>query len=219
MEYYIIYKITNILNNKFYIGKHKTKNINDSYMGSGIVIKSAILKYGKENFKKEILYILNSEEEMNKKEKEIVNTTLIEDENCYNLTIGGVGGFSKEIAKIGYENSLKKLSSEELSKNGKKGGESLKLKDPDYFKKLGSKTKGKKKKPRSAEHCKKISIALKGKPRPKRVCKKNNYPKTRKLRDTLEKKYVTCPHCNKNGNILGMKRWHFDNCRPKYEKP
>ena len=73
MKFYTIYKIINLINGKFYIGAHKTKNINDNYMGSGIGITRAIKKYGIENFDKEILYVLESEEEMYALEKEIVN--------------------------------------------------------------------------------------------------------------------------------------------------
>ena len=39
---YIIYKITNLINGKFYIGKHKCKKLDDSYFGSGFALKSAI---------------------------------------------------------------------------------------------------------------------------------------------------------------------------------
>ena len=42
MEYYYIYQITNLVNNKIYVGVHKTKDLNDGYMGSGKVIISAI---------------------------------------------------------------------------------------------------------------------------------------------------------------------------------
>ncbi|UQJ95484.1 homing endonuclease [Klebsiella phage CPRSB] len=46
---HIIYKITNLVNNKIYVGAHSTEDINDSYMGSGIVVKKAQKKYGMNN--------------------------------------------------------------------------------------------------------------------------------------------------------------------------
>jgi len=48
-----IYKTTNKINGKIYIGKDTTSN--PQYLGSGKLIKRAILKYGVENFTKEIL--------------------------------------------------------------------------------------------------------------------------------------------------------------------
>jgi hypothetical protein len=92
--YYTIYKITNVINQKIYIGKHQTININDSYMGSGKILRFAIDKYGITNFTKEILHIFDNEAEMNQKEAELVTAEFVLRETNYNLCVGGQGGFS-----------------------------------------------------------------------------------------------------------------------------
>ena len=92
-KYYLIYQITNKLNGMIYIGKHKTSNIDDGYMGSGLRICRAIEKYGIENFDKTILFECSSEEEMNAKEAEIINEEFISRDDVYNLKIGGEGGW------------------------------------------------------------------------------------------------------------------------------
>lgn len=91
--YYLIYKITNLVNNKIYIGAHKTMNKNDGYMGSGKLLKRAQRKYGLLNFSKEILFELSSEEEMYEKEKALVDNEFVLREDTYNLKIGGEGGW------------------------------------------------------------------------------------------------------------------------------
>jgi dissimilatory sulfite reductase (desulfoviridin) alpha/beta subunit len=90
MKYFTVYKVTNIINNRYYIGKHITDDPYDSYMGSGKAIIRAIKKYGKENFTKEILYFCTDENEMNLVENYLVNPN---DKKSYNMTIGGKGGW------------------------------------------------------------------------------------------------------------------------------
>lgn len=93
MKQYYIYITTNLINGKQYIGKH-IGEINDDYLGSGIEIHRAINKYKKENFKKDILYIASSEEEMNEKEKYYISLyNAVEDNNFYNIANGGQGGY------------------------------------------------------------------------------------------------------------------------------
>ncbi len=53
--FYYIYQITNMVNAKIYVGVHKTSNLNDGYMGSGKIIRSAMEKHGISNFSKDIL--------------------------------------------------------------------------------------------------------------------------------------------------------------------
>ena len=91
--FYLIYKITNNINNKIYVGSHKTKNKDDGYMGSGKYLNHAIQKYGIENFTKEILFVFDNPKDMYDKEAEIVNDDFLAEENTYNLKRGGFGGF------------------------------------------------------------------------------------------------------------------------------
>ena len=92
--FYTIYQITNLLDNKIYIGKHQTKNLDDGYMGSGKRINLDKLKYGLENFKKEILYIFDNELDMNAKEAELVSEDFCARQDTYNMTCGGFGSWN-----------------------------------------------------------------------------------------------------------------------------
>ena len=93
MKYYTVYKITNLINGKIYIGCHQTDNLDDEYFGSGKYLWNAIEKYGKENFKKEYLQIFDNPNEMFEMEAKLVNEKFVERDDTYNLKEGGNGGW------------------------------------------------------------------------------------------------------------------------------
>ena len=103
---YCIYKITNNINGKTYIGQHKTENLGDSYFGSGKKIENAIKKYGKANFTKEILEEC-SEETVNEREIYWIAKAKSEGKAEYNIAEGGQG--CSNPFKYKTEEELKKI--------------------------------------------------------------------------------------------------------------
>jgi hypothetical protein len=89
---YTVYRTTNKVNGKYYIGVHKTDNPMDEYLGSGKYLKRAIAKYGESNFSKEILLSSHSSDAAFALEYELVEKHR-GDPLCYNLRQGGSGGF------------------------------------------------------------------------------------------------------------------------------
>lgn len=85
----IVYKTTNLLNGKFYVGQD-SKN-DPKYLGSGLLLKKAIEKYGEENFIKEILEECKTKEELNEREIYWISETKAKDLG-YNIADGGHGG-------------------------------------------------------------------------------------------------------------------------------
>lgn len=95
-DYYgIIYKRTNLINNKIYIGQ--TIGEPDTRWcaedRSSQLIGKKVREYGKENFKNEVIDFANSKEELNEKEKYWIKYYNSSDSNFgYNRTKGGNGG-------------------------------------------------------------------------------------------------------------------------------
>lgn len=166
---FYIYRITNKINGKTYIGQHKYKKLNDSYMGSGKLIKRAQKKYGIENFEKEILYsriqYKTTADDMERfaiaKERAIGKAE-------YNIANGGEGGnggankgkhpseeTKRKLSESHKGNHLSKETRRKMSeaRKGKKHSE-------EWAKKISEAQKGKK---LSEEHRRKLSEAKKGK--------------------------------------------------------
>ena len=95
-KYHFIYKTTNLINGKYYIGMHSTNELNDGYIGSGKRLWYSINKYGIENFICEILEFLPDRNALANREKELVNEDTLIDPDCMNLQTGGGGGFSSK---------------------------------------------------------------------------------------------------------------------------
>ena len=85
----IIYKTTNLINGKFYIGQDSKNNPN--YFGSGLLLNRAIEKYGIENFKKETLEVCKNKKHLNERERYWIEETEAK-EIGYNIADGGHGG-------------------------------------------------------------------------------------------------------------------------------
>lgn len=89
---YTIYKVTNTVNGKYYIGKHQTCDPFDGYYGSGKALVAAIKLHGKDKFYKEVLYVFDNEADMNAKERELITEEIVNDPMSYNMGVGGEGG-------------------------------------------------------------------------------------------------------------------------------
>lgn len=102
---YIVYQTINIVNNKIYVGYHRTSNpdVFDGYIGNGVNInypstymkpkfpfQYAVKKYGTSNFRRSVLYIFEEEQEALDKEEEIVNEEFIRRSDTYNVALGGI---------------------------------------------------------------------------------------------------------------------------------
>ena len=105
---YIVYETTNLINNKIYIGVHKTvdPNVFDGYIGNGIYVtqpytyqyakthfQCAVKKYGPKNFRRKVLAVFNTEQEAYALEEDLVNETFLARDDVYNMVLGGAGGY------------------------------------------------------------------------------------------------------------------------------
>lgn len=195
---YTVYKTTNLINGTIYIGVHKTSNIEDSYLGSGKLLKMAIRKYGKSSFKKEILFIFNNADDAYSKEKEIVSESFINGFDNYNIAIGGVSTTDY------YPNRIY-LKGENHPRWGKKNSD-----ESNELRRIWSSNY------RHSDEIKaKMSQDRKGKESPNKGRKLSDIDKLNKSIAAKKRKKIECPHCGKIADPGNIKKWHFDNCNMK----
>jgi hypothetical protein len=88
MKYGFIYITTNILNNKKYIGMRIYSKGWENYLGSSKLLLKDILKYGKENFKREIIEECDNKKELQDKEiYYLISNNVLTDDSFYNQSI------------------------------------------------------------------------------------------------------------------------------------
>lgn len=129
----VIYKTINVINNKLYVGKQRSYN--ERYLGSGKLIKAAIKKYGRDNFKKEIIQECFSLEELNTQETFwILKLESFKREIGYNISYGGDGGDTITNNPQKYEIMIKQKLTKKLRNTGRGN------KNPNYGKHISIET-------------------------------------------------------------------------------
>ena len=227
--YYTIYETINNITGKKYVGKHITENLNDDYLGSGLYLKKSIKKYGKENFKKRILFVFDNEEDMNSKEQELVNKELIEDDSYYNISLGGKGGitvlyeehplYQKTCEKLKFSQNNRSQQISEIVKKlhlEKKVGMYGKKQTENQKRIVSEKFKGLKKKPESI--VKQINSLRKTLDDPNYIHpnkgKKFDDKRLKKMsEETKNRPKKTCVHCNKTLDGANYAKYHGEKCK------
>lgn len=134
--YGYIYQVENKINRKKYIGQSKGK-YNNWYLGSGILIKKAIEKYGKENFTKTLIKYAHTKKELNELEiKYISEMNAVDDNSFYNLDEGGRGGDTWTGRHHSKESRMKMSKTKKGHPSPHKGKKFRPRTDEEKFKKM-----------------------------------------------------------------------------------
>jgi len=204
---YTVYKTTNTANDKIYLGVHKTEQINDSYLGSGMLLLKAVKKYGKDRFVKQILFVYSTAEEALEKEREIVDEEFVSRTDTYNICIGGGAGGKgynglsfkgRKHTKESIEQMLENKPPHKLSVTGRDNLIEHNKTNEERKRKISNTLSGR---PKTEEHKQKISESM-----------LSSDKRGRKGINKGTKPNVECPYCDKQGSANNMSRWHFDNC-------
>jgi group I intron endonuclease len=195
-----IYKSVNTKNGKVYIGfdsnwPNRMRIHKSASKNQDCKFYRAIRKYGWDSFQWSPIYQSHDKEHTLK----VMERFFIEEHdsfhNGYNSTLGGDGVFGLVLS----QESRKRIS---------EGNKIPKPQTPEHIKKRADAQRGKKRKPLSEEIKQKISKSSKGISKPMTEKHKKNLQC-----HTNNSIKVSCPHCDKVGQLTNMKKWHFDKCK------
>ncbi len=128
--YKFVYLTKNLINGKCYVGQHVSMNEMDSYMGSGVILKKAFRKYGKDNFVNGIIEYCETEDELNEREEYWILNFNSKIPNGYNISESGyrngtrgVEPWNKGKTGIYSEETIEKMTREirKINIKGRKG--------------------------------------------------------------------------------------------------
>jgi hypothetical protein len=211
---YIVYKTTNLVNQKIYIGVHHQKFhfpiLFEGYLGSGMALNMAIKKYGKENFIRETLFVYYTSEEAYAKEREIVNKAFIARKDTYNCCGGGMGpSFHSEETK-------KKLSKIGKTKKGELNSFYDKEHTEETKQKIGDANRGRK---HTEEAKKKMSLSRSGENHPMYGKHHTEETKQKISKKNAGKKKPPRTEEHKRNNALAIKGYkHTDTAKQNMSK-
>lgn len=115
--YGYIYKTTNLVTKKIYIGQHVAGKFTTKYIGSGILLRGAVLQYGRKNFIVELLYRCNNQAELDEQEELFIKKYNSRDPNIgYNQSIGGRENDRKTFENFGQRNDAEAVKLREKVK-------------------------------------------------------------------------------------------------------
>lgn len=118
-KYHFTYKTVNLINGKYYVGMHSTSNLEDGYLGSGKRFRYSLNKYGKENFKREILEFFENKEKLIEAEINMITEEMLQDPLCMNIMKGGKGGFINDEVQFKWSQAGGKANWKKLKANPK----------------------------------------------------------------------------------------------------
>lgn len=212
-----IYKTTNLLDGRIYVGKKHKPIFIESYFGSGVLITRAIGKYGVENFKVEQIDSADSLEELNEKEKYWIKKLKSQTTyGNYNIAEGGFGGNI-----FTYLPDDRKKQFIERCKINTKGKN-----NPNYGN--GNKIRGDKnpsRRPEVREKLRKTSSGVNNGmygvvgEKHHRYGKKHNVETRNKIKESLKNTFYSkvCKNCNKEFDTKSPRRMYCnDKCKRQY---
>lgn len=224
--YGYIYRTTNEVNHKTYIGQHKKDYFDEKYLGSGVLIKQAVRKYGRFNFSLTLLKTCFSKEELNNEEQRIIKLERERGHAEYNISDGGVGTKGVRLVdnpKYGIYHTeerrkrLAELASKRKGKNSPLYGRKMTPEHIAKTRRTGSTQSAETRKKISEAGKKKTACPICNKMFPSRLemsahYKKVHTPKNKKRNAErmakMQKLIFICPYCSKEIHSKGNLTQH-----------